>query len=93
MYWKKYKLLSEKALQSMGFYNEQGLLANGALLFADDYGEKKTEVQCSVFSGFNKGSNIDAYYRGEIRKINSQMNCIVHIFIRHQSILHLCCRI
>ena len=50
------KELSEKALQSMGFYDENGLLANGALLFADDYQEKKTEVQCSVFSGFNKGS-------------------------------------
>lgn len=50
------KELTEKALQSMGFYNENGLLANGALLFADDCQDKKTEVQCSVFSGFNKGS-------------------------------------
>lgn len=50
------KILTEKALQSMGFYNEEGLLANGALLFADDYRDKKTEIQCSVFSGFNKGS-------------------------------------
>ena len=50
------KELTEKALQSMGFYNEDGLLANGALLFADDCHDKKTEVQCSVFSGFNKGS-------------------------------------
>lgn len=50
------KVLSEKALRSMGFYNEEGLLANGALLFADDYQGKKTEVQCSVFSGFSKGS-------------------------------------
>ena len=48
--------LSEKALQSMGFYDEKGFLANGATLFADDYQDKKTEVQCSVFSGFNKGS-------------------------------------
>lgn len=50
------KVLPEKALRSMGFYNENGLLANGALLFSDDYQGKKTEVQCSVFSGFNKGS-------------------------------------
>jgi len=50
------KTLTEKALQSMGFYNENGLLANGAVLFSDDYPEKKTEVQCSLFSGFNKGS-------------------------------------
>lgn len=50
------RIFSEKALQSMGFYNKDGLLTNGALLFADDYREKKTEVQCSVFSGFSKGS-------------------------------------
>lgn len=50
------KMLTEKALQSMGFYDEEGILANGALLFADDYRESKTEVQCSVFSGFSKGS-------------------------------------
>lgn len=50
------KELKEKALQSMGFYDEEGILANGAVLFADDYQDKKTEVQCSVFSGFNKGS-------------------------------------
>lgn len=50
------KELTEKALQSMGFYDKEGFLVNGALLFVDDYQEKKTEVQCSVFSGFNKGS-------------------------------------
>lgn len=50
------KELKEKALQSLGFYNEEGYLLNGAVLFLDDYNGKKTEVQCSVFSGFNKGS-------------------------------------
>jgi predicted HTH transcriptional regulator len=40
----------------MGFYNEDGYLRNGAVLFLDDYSGKKTEIQCSVFSGFNKGS-------------------------------------
>lgn len=43
-------------LQSLGFVNEEGYLLNGAVLFLDDYNERKTEVQCSVFSGFNKGS-------------------------------------
>lgn len=47
---------TDKALESMGFFNEEGFLSNGALLFADDYDGFKTEVQCSVFSGFNKGS-------------------------------------
>lgn len=50
------KELTEKALMSMGFFNEEKMLANGAVLFADSYKEGKTEVQCSVFSGFTKGS-------------------------------------
>ena len=50
------KELKEKALKSLGFVNEDGYLLNGAVLFLDDYNDKKTEVQCSVFSGFNKGS-------------------------------------
>ena len=50
------KKLSEKKLRSMGFFDEDGKLANGAVLFMDGYSEKKTEVQCSAFSGFNKGS-------------------------------------
>lgn len=48
--------LKEKALKSLGFVNEDGHLLNGAVLFADNYNDKKTEIQCSVFSGFNKGS-------------------------------------
>jgi predicted HTH transcriptional regulator len=74
------KALSEKALQSMGFYNENGLLANGALLFADDYREKKTEVQCSVFSGFNKGSErivtINRFHGNIISAINYIMEFV-----------------
>lgn len=50
------KELKEKALRSMGFYDEEGYLLNGAVLFLDDYKDKKTEVQCSVFNGYNKGS-------------------------------------
>ncbi len=50
------KELKEKALQSLGFVNEDGFLLNGAVLFQDGYNGSKTEVQCSVFSGFSKGS-------------------------------------
>ncbi len=49
-------VLKEKALHSLGFVNKDGFLLNGAVLFLDGYQDKKTEVQCSVFSGFNKGS-------------------------------------
>ena len=40
----------------MGFVNEDGLLLNGAVLFQDDYNGGKTLIQCSVFSGINRGS-------------------------------------
>lgn len=50
------KILTDKALATMGFFNKNKMLKNGALLFADDYKGNKTEVMCSVFSGFNKGS-------------------------------------
>ena len=49
-------LLNEKALISMGFISTDGKLSNGAVLFQDGYQGGKTEIQCSVFSGFNKGS-------------------------------------
>ena len=39
------KELKEKALQSLGFYNEEGYLANGAVLFTDHYDGRKTEVE------------------------------------------------
>lgn len=50
------KNLSEKALASIGFFNNEKKLKNGAVLFKDDYQDSKTEILCSVFSGFNKGS-------------------------------------
>ena len=48
--------LSEKALASLGFFNTDGKLANGAVLFKDHYSGCKTDIQCSLFSGFTKGS-------------------------------------
>ena len=50
------KTYTDKALRSLGFFDENGMLANGATLFADGYDGAKTAVTCSVFSGFNKGS-------------------------------------
>ena len=48
--------LTDEALMSLGFFTSEYRLKNGALLFKDKYDESKTEVQCSVFSGLNKGS-------------------------------------
>ena len=44
------KELKEKALQSLGFYNKEGYLANGAVLVTDHYDGRKTDVQCCVFT-------------------------------------------
>lgn len=50
------KDLSDKALASLGFFDENRRLANGAVLFCDNYNGHKTDIQCSLFSGFTKGS-------------------------------------
>lgn len=73
-------VLKEKALRSLGFVNEDGYLLNGAVLFLDDYKEKKTEVQCSLFSGFNKGSErivtINKFNGNIIQTINYVMDFV-----------------
>ena len=51
------KVLTDKALASIGFFNEKKKLKNGAVLFMDQYDGDKTSVQCSAYSGFTKGSN------------------------------------
>ena len=73
----KGKVLKEKALQSLGFVNEKGYLLNGAVLFLDNYKEKKTEVQCSVFSGLNKGSDRVVTINRFNGNITSTINYIV----------------
>lgn len=50
------KKLTDKALKSMGFFDEQDRLCNGAVLFQDSYHGSKTLIQCAVFSGFTRGS-------------------------------------
>ena len=50
------KELTDKALQSMGFFTKDKILRNGAVLFSDDYSGERTQIQCSVFAGFTKGS-------------------------------------
>ena len=53
---KESETLTDKALRSIGFFDENLHMSNGALLFQDGYQDSKTLVQCSVFSGFNRGS-------------------------------------
>lgn len=50
------RALSEKFLMEIGFLDRDKMLRNGALLFRDGYDGLKTSVQCSLFSGFSKGS-------------------------------------
>lgn len=51
------KELTDKILQSINFFNEEGKLRNGALLFRDDYDGGRTLVKCSLFSGLTRGSD------------------------------------
>ena len=66
------KRLTDKELQACDFYDKNKLLRNGAVLFADDYTGDKTSVQCSVFAGFNKGSN-------RVITINKYQGCITDV--------------
>ena len=50
------KALTDKALASLGFFDSNRKLANGSVLFRDNYSGGKTDIQCSVFSGLTKGS-------------------------------------
>lgn len=83
------KVLTDKALQSMGFFNKDKILKNGALLFSDDYSGEKTKVQCSVFSGLNKGSEriitINRFNGNLIDSINFIME-FVKIRMNHEMI-------
>ena len=49
-------------------------------MFADDYSGEKTGVQCSVFSGFNKGSErivtINRFHGNMIATINYIMDFV-----------------
>lgn len=65
-------------------------LKNGAVLFKDDYADQKTEVLCSVFSGFNKRSErvvtVNRYASNIILSINYMVEFVKqrmnHSFIK-----------
>ncbi len=50
------KELSNKELKAVHFFNNKNLLKNEALLFMDTYDGERTAVQCSIFSGFTRGT-------------------------------------
>ena len=50
------KPLTKKLLSSIGFFNKDECITKGAELFLDHYGGVDTQILCSVFSGFTKGS-------------------------------------
>jgi len=51
------KELSDKALASLGFFDEKGNLRKGALLFSDHYEGEETKVSCMLFPGTTRGSD------------------------------------
>ena len=85
------KELKEKALQSLGFMNPEGKMTQGALLFEDNYEGPKTAVQCSVFSGINKGSqrivNVSKFQGNIISTINYMYEFVLqrmnHSIVKH----------
>ena len=51
------KELKEKELASIGFFDDNKKLRNGALLFKDDYNEGRTTVVCSLYKGLTRGDD------------------------------------
>lgn len=66
------KKLSDKWLRSIGFYDENGRLANGAVLFSDTYEGNKTEVRCHLYSGLTRGDD-------RIVTVNQEQGNLTHI--------------
>lgn len=52
------KELTEKDLLNIGFFNLEGKLKKGSLLFRDDCNDSRTLIECSAFPGINKGDNV-----------------------------------
>ena len=52
------KILTEKALISIGFMNEQKELTKGALLFGNSYSSNLTKIVAVKWPGIDKGSDI-----------------------------------
>ena len=82
--------LTDKALISLGFFTQDYKLKNGAVLFRDGYNDSKTKVQCSVFSGFTKGSErivtVNRFQGNIINSINYMMEFVKlrmnHTFVK-----------
>lgn len=79
------KVLTDKALRSMGFYDADGFLANGGALFSDDYCGQKTEVHCSVFSGTNRGSGRIVTINRFNKNITSSIDQIVEFVMQRMN--------
>ncbi len=52
------KELTEKDLFNIGFFNLDGKLKRGSLLFKDDCNDPRTLIECSAFPGVSKGDNV-----------------------------------
>lgn len=51
------KVLTKKELASIGFFDEDNKLAQGAYLFSDSYQGDETKVVCSSYKGLTKGDD------------------------------------
>lgn len=50
--------LNKKTLSSINFFNSDGYLKKGSLLFSDNVNNGNTNVHCRLWDGLDKGSNV-----------------------------------
>lgn len=76
----KKESLTDKFLESIGFFDKNKVLCNGAELFMDNYSGNKCTVHCSVFRGFTKGDDriiaINRFDGNLIQSISYIMNFV-----------------
>ncbi len=78
-------VLSEKALVTIGFMDEDGRLSRGAELFTDNYDGDRTRVVCTLWPETTKGS-LDVYASTECT--GNLFDCILNavLFVKHHSV-------
>ena len=66
------KKLTKKVLESIGFLDDRGYLARGALLFRDDCQDEITLAKATLFPSFDKGGNV-------VKASESYQGCLIDV--------------
>lgn len=78
--------LSEKKLASINFFDDNGYLTKGALLFKDDYDGSDSTVVCSIYEGLTRGDDkiiSSNKYQGNLIDVLNYMSNFINLYMNH----------